>query len=117
MHGGTEAVATLIAGALVCWFLWWISRGILLAIASLFSRQQPDPIDEDTEAMKIVSRPVQMPGGQWMAREFVWRPCDAPIEPNSLIVHDRTDPKHRAVCAECREGQKFRGSGVSYRSN
>lgn len=104
---------------LIGWLLLALFGGICRWIASLFARPYPTPPDSDDEdaaAMKVVTRPVQMPGGQWMQREFVWRPCDAPLQPNNIDVHDTTDPKHDPkTCRHC--NQKPGYSGVSYRSN
>lgn len=97
--------------------IWWFLR----ALFGMFSRAPEQPeIDEDEElrqAMAVVTRPRLVVGGQYMHWRVTPEPCDPPALGNELVVHDRQDPKHRAQCRECSDGLKFRGSGVSYRSN
>ena len=100
------AVLLLLAFVIVRGFFRWVS--------SWFAKPIPEQVDDDAAAMIVVTRPVAMPGGQWMHRVFKWEPCDAPIQPNNIEVHDVNDPKHNAkTCRHCNQRPGY--SGVSYR--
>jgi hypothetical protein len=96
--------------------IWWFLRSIFDWFRG---EPKPEPIDEDEElrqAMEVVTRPRLVVGGQYMHWRCTAEPCDPPMLPNTIDVHDTTDPKHNPkTCRHCNRKPGY--SGVSYRSN
>lgn len=105
----------LVLGAIACAVVWLF----LYAILRAFERKKPEEMQADivAESLRVVSTPMQLPGGRWGMYKTELVECAAPMKQGELVVHDKSNPSHVANCAECREGRKFRGSGVSFRSN
>jgi hypothetical protein len=109
----TENIGQWVVGSIAMWFLTWFALAICRGIKRLFTREvvMPDPWEN---AVRIVTQPQRMPDGRWMSAELTWKPCDAPIAPNTLDVHDRNAPGHDAkTCPHCKPAKGY--SGVSYR--
>jgi hypothetical protein len=112
---GVEAFAMLVLSMVIVWFVVAALRGIFGWIFGGNSAPEMPP-DEWQIAVQTISRPQRMPDGRWMQAELAWKPCDAPVEPNSLEVHDRNAPGHDAkTCPHCKPAGGY--SGVSYRAN
>ena len=114
-HSDGETLGAIIAGSVVLLFLYAVVKAFNW-IFSPSKAEEPQP-DIVGEALRVVSTPMQLPGGRFGFYETTLKECPAPITQGELIVHDRTNPQHVANCLECRDGRKFRGSGVSWRSN
>jgi hypothetical protein len=111
---GLEAFVLLLVSVLLVWFVVALLRGIFRWIFGGNSAEMPP--DEWQVAVQTISRPQQMPDGRWMQAELAWKPCDAPVQPNSLEVHDTKAPGHDPkTCKHCKPSKGY--SGVSYRAN
>lgn len=101
---GTVLCALLIAG------LGWLFDKLKAMIA----RSPVEPIDDNTEvewALAILARPRRVAGNQYMNWRCIAQPCDAPRQPNNILVHDPSDPNHNPrTCAFCNERPHFSGA-------
>jgi hypothetical protein len=114
MHSHQWSQGELILGAIAGAIIW----AFLFAILRAFERKKPEQIEPDilAESLRVVSTPVELPGGRWGKYETRLVECEPPMAPNSLDVHDTTDPRHDArTCKHCRTLKGY--SGVSFRSN
>jgi hypothetical protein len=110
---GPEAFALFVCAVLIVWVIVAGLRGVFRWIFGGNSAPEMPP-NQWEQAVQTISQPQQMPDGRWMQAELAWKPCDAPIGPNTLDVHDTSDPRHNPkTCPHCRPLKGY--SGVSFR--
>lgn len=111
-------IVVVISCGIMAWgvfaFVGWIVGGIrrLLSPAAAVDQQALD-----WEAVRrITASPVQLPDGTWQQAVFTWKPCDPPMLPNNLEVHNPKEPGHdHKNCKHCNAKPGY--SGVSFRPN
>ena len=112
-----ESAMVLVFGTGICLVLLWIFGRFIALVRMMFGPRIPEEMpDQLADALRVVSSPMPLPGGRWGMYETKLVECPAPMQQSELIVHNRADKAHLAVCSECREGIKMRYSGVSHRS-
>lgn len=113
-----ENLMVLVFGTGICLVLLWIFGRFIALVRMMFGPRIPEEMpDQISEALRVVSAPMPLPGGRWGMYETKLVECPAPMQATELIVHNKQDPRHVAQCPECRDGRKMNYSGVSYRSN
>jgi hypothetical protein len=110
------------------WVLELCTVGALLFVAREFAESirdhlrpappppEPQPVDPWAQVLATIKHPMQLPDGTWQQAELTWKKCEAPMRPNSVDIHDPSDPTHDAKsCSVCQHRPNY--SGVSYRTS
>lgn len=113
----THTTGEIICAAIAFGIVWLFVMAIVRTIERVF-RTEPAPIvDEEQQHFdRVKAAKKQLPDGSWVSPKIEWSPCDAPMAPNDLTVHDRSAPGHDPkTCPDCKPTRRY--SGVSYRAN
>lgn len=116
--GDYHSTGEIILGGIAALILGTFIYAVLQVIDRIFrgkpqQEMQPDLI---AESLRVVSTPMQLPGGRWGHYETKLVECAPPMASNNLEVHDVRDPAHNPkTCKTCLQRPNY--SGVSYRAS
>src|SRR6185437_1054157 len=101
MGHGYHSTGEIVLGVIGAGILWWF----MFAVIRAFEGKKPEEIQPDlvAESLRVVSTPMQLPGGRWGVYKTELVECAAPMAPNDTEPHFPTDKNHRAVCKRCQQ--------------